>query len=104
MKDIFPSTYVSEEDWNAYLRENVLSLASLWNQGKHEAFETWKALSSLTYEDYYHYVTVTSGFYYSPYMPMVRKGMPQTIAHDIASVQPMSETTATVYLTPSPKS
>jgi hypothetical protein len=96
MKDIFPINYVSEDDWDDYLRENVPSLASLWNQGKFEAFETWKALNNVTYDDYHYYLTFTSGLYYAPYMPFIKKGMPKTIAHELASVQPMSESAGTV--------
>jgi hypothetical protein len=43
---------LSEYDWNEYLVENVPALATLWEQGKFDQFETYKTLAGHSYNEY----------------------------------------------------
>jgi len=43
---------LSEDDWNKYLIEHVPALATLWEQGKFEQFETYKVLAGFSYAEY----------------------------------------------------
>ena len=51
-KTDFLLRYVGPEDWDTYLRNNVPELQKLWEKGNYDAYETWKTLRNLTYQDY----------------------------------------------------
>ena len=76
----YPEKYVAKEDWDQYLIENVPALAKLWSKGKHDAYETWKVLNGLTYQEYTSTLFGASEFLTS-----------------IAAVQPMSAPTGKIF-------
>lgn len=92
----YPDRYVAADEWDQYLIETIPALAKLWSNGKYEAFETWKVLNNLTHEEYVREI-FNSGHIYAPYMPIMRKVIPQLMSAQIAGVQPMGDESGEIF-------
>jgi hypothetical protein len=83
---------LDETEWDDYLREQIPALSKLYNEGKFDQIETYKALAGLTWNQYW-------DAFLAPYtsIPVMRNVMLKLLSSSLVGVQPMTEFAGEVF-------
>lgn len=95
MNITLPAEVLDEDEWNSYLINAVPVLEKLWQAGKYEQFETYKAVSGYTYAEYREYIASHS--IYAQHIPIIRRTITESIASIVVDVQPMSSPAGGIF-------